>query len=592
MKSDLCGWTGSVLHIDLQRGESRTEHPGPDFYATYCGGRAMAGAYLRPHCTRQWDHPQMPVCIFTGPLTGTAAPASGRASLMTRSPLTGTVIDSPLGGRLATQLKQAGWDGIVITGTAETLVGIEIRDQRVSIVNAEPHQGAQTSEVFDSLHELMPPDASVACIGPAGEHRSPMASIMVDRYHPAGRGGLGASLGARNLKYLMVTGSGDVTVYDPEKLAEAGCEIMRLAAASPALMGPNGFARNGTAALLDLTDSRRMMPTDNFSKTHFPTAHALNAPAFNARYHARPHGCEGCPIHCHRMTDDARSIPDFVSLSHLTALIGNTDMELTMKAFDLLNRLGLDAVSAAGTLACVREITGRDFDENTLLPALHEMASGKGPGAGSRRYAAEHGEPERSMTSKGLELPAFDPRGAYGTALAVAVSTVGGCDQHAYPASHEILRKPVATDRFTFSGKARIIKTSEDVLAAADSLTACRFIFLAAGLEEYAKAVSAVTGMDMDLKTLQIIGERACFNERTMNALNGFDATHDDLPPRFFTEEGSSGDGIRISPLNREQFLQARAAYYHIRGLDEKGLPLKEKAQELGMEPMQDGDSA
>lgn len=592
MKSDLCGWTGSVLHIDLQRGETRTEHPGPDFYATHCGGRAMAGAFLRPHCTRPWDDPHMPVCIFAGPLTGTAAPASGRACLMTRSPLTATVTDSPLGGRLGTQLKRAGWDGIIITGKADRLVGIEIRNGSVSVADADALRGRQTEDVFNTLAESTPTSASIACIGPAGENRSPMASIMVDRHHPAGRGGLGASLGARNLKYLRVVGTGEVRVHNPRKLDEARCEIMRLIAASPALMGPYGFARNGTAALLDLTDSRRMMPSENYRRTRFSAARELNAPAFNTRYHARPHGCEGCPIRCRRVARDGRSIPGFTALSHLTALIGNKSMELTMKASDLLNRLGLDAVSAGGTLACMREITGRDFDENSLHSAIREMASGGGLGAGSRRYAAEHGEPERSISSKGLELPAFDPRGAYGTALAMAVNTMGGCDLHAYPASHEILRKPVATDRFTFSGKARIIKLSEDVFAAADSLATCRFAFFAAGLEEYAKAVSAVTGQAMNLKTLQQIGERTCFNERVMNALNGFDATHDDLPPRFFTEEGSSGEGVRIMPLNREQFLRARAAYYRIRGLDEQGVPLNEKAGELGVSPSQDGERA
>ena len=193
------------------------------------------------------------------------------------------------------------------------------------------------------------------------------------------------------------------------------------------------------------------------------------------------------------------------------------------------------------------------------------------------------GAPHAAMTVKRIELPAYDPRGAYGMALGYALSTRGGCHLRAYPISHEILRKPVATDRFSFSGKARIIKIAEDLNAVVDSLIACKFIFFAAGLEEYAAVFEAVTGIETSAQDLLEKGERIYYNERIINALNGFDAKDDDLPKRFFTQAGSSGNHIDILPINRDAFLNARKKYYDIRGLTPNGLPRKKKAQTLGL---------
>ncbi|HEU0265694.1 MAG TPA: aldehyde ferredoxin oxidoreductase C-terminal domain-containing protein, partial [Geobacterales bacterium] len=177
-----------------------------------------------------------------------------------------------------------------------------------------------------------------------------------------------------------------------------------------------------------------------------------------------------------------------------------------------------------------------------------------------------------AMAVKSLEIPPYDPRGAYGMALAYCTSSQGGCHLRASPLSHEILRKPVATDRFSFDGKGRIIALSENMNAAVDSLMACKFAFLGASLDEYAPLLSAVTGLSYSSQTLKEIGERICLTERFYNADNGFTAAHDMLPERFFSEPGSSGDGITIPPIDRERFLEERARYYRIRGLTAQGL--------------------
>jgi len=579
----LFGWTGVVLRIDLTTGSVTREHPDPSAYRAFLGGRGLAGRYLRPHAAREAVDPALPLLIFAGPLTGTPAPTSGRAVVMSRSPLTGAICDESVGGRLGTQLKRAGYDGLIVTGRGDTPCGIEIIDNEVRVTPTD-RWGQTSDRVFEHLEAVSPKGASLSCIGPAAENGSPLASILVDRRHAAGRGGLGLVMAAKNLKYFTIKGTGKVRVHDATALEKAQEEILRLTAASPVLLGQHGFSRWGTAALFDLMDSRRMMPTDNFRRTRFEHAADLNAAAYAKRFSPRKHGCTGCHILCKKIAGDGRSMPEFETMSHFTALIGNTDMELVMQADALCGRLGLDTVSAGVTLACLREITGRDFTPESLLDGLRDMAQGGDLGQGALHLAQTLGRPETAMTVKGLELPAYDPRGACGMSLAYGLSTRGGCHLRACPISHEILRKPVATDRFSFSGKARIIKISEDMNAAVDSLTACKFTFFAAGLEEYAKAFTAITGVDMTGFELLEIGERIYYNERIMNAANGFDATDDDLPGRFFTEPGTSGGGVDMRPLDRRAFLDARRGYYRIRGLTEDGLPTEAKTRDLGLD--------
>ena len=583
------GWTGNILHINLTTRNFSVETPDSDFYGKYMGGKGMGGYYLRQCATLPFDHPDMVVCLFTGPLVATIAPTSGRAHLVSKSPLTGLVGDASLGGKLPTQLKRAGWDGMVITGKSPYPIGIEIINHQVNFCRADHLWGLDTQQVHE---RLTPGKAGLASIGPAAENGVRFASVTVDLHHAAGRSGLGLCFAVKQLKYLLVKGQGHTRVKDAKGLKEAREEIFRLTAASPALMGQYGFSSLGTGAVYDLIDSRRMMPTDNFKGTWFKHAPKLNAAAYSKTYAPEKYGCRGCHILCKRIARpkglDPMAMPEYETMSHFTALIGSRDMELVVAANDRCSRYGMDTISAAATLACRREITGKDFTSQSLLSLLDDMALNRGEGKelnkGALAYARTMGHPESAMAVKAMELPAYDPRGAYGMALGYALSTRGGCHLRAYPISHEIFRKPVATDRFSFSGKARIIKIAEDFNAVVDSLTACKFIFFAAGLEEYAKAYTAVTGEKSAAQDLISVGERIYYNERIINSLNGFDARDDDLPPRFFNEPGTGGNQIKVAPIDRVQFLAAREKYYRIRGLDISGNPLEEKARALGLE--------
>ncbi|GAB6093807.1 aldehyde ferredoxin oxidoreductase family protein [Desulfatiferula olefinivorans] len=560
------GWCGRILIIDLDTKSWAFETPEPSVYHTWIGGRGLAGRYLNDQVTRNWDDPAMPLLFFTGPLVGTASPTSGRMTVMSRSPLTGAVGDASVGGALGVMMKKAGIDGVIIRGRSDTLCGIEISADGPVFVDARPLAGYSVGATFDRLS----PRAASAVIGPAAEHGVLFSSIIVDRHFAAGRTGIGLVMASKNIKYLSVRGRGRIPVYDAEALSRAREDIVRLVSASPALSGPFGLSRFGTGALYDLMDSRRMMPTDNFRKTRFDPAKTMNAVTFNAAYAPKSKGCRGCAIQCKKVAQDGRAMPEFETLSHFSALLSNTDKETVMAANQLCNDLGMDTISAAATLSCFAEIQGRTLSPGEILTLLEDIGRGRGDGRalgqGSARYARSMGRPETSISVKSQELSAYDPRGALGMALSFAVSTRGACHLRAYPISHEILRKPVATDRFSFAGKARMIKIGEDINAAADSLTACKFIFFAATLEEYARVFEAVTGLAATGQDLLAVGARICKNERAMNRANGFTDADDDLPRRFFTEPGTSGPGVTVNPIDRDAFLRARAAYYKIRG--------------------------
>lgn len=577
------GWTGKILRLDLSTRKVGYINPTSDVYRSFVGGKGLAGYYLSDHITKSFDHPEMPILLFTGPLVGTASPTSGRMTIMSRSPLTGTVGDASVGGNLGTGLKRAGLDGVLITGQSSAWVGVEIRDDAVTFTDARQMCG----EPIPKSAERLADSGAHLIIGPAAENGVRFASVMIDKHFTAGRSGLGLSFAAKRLKYLAVKGTGKVAVHDENGLKKARDDIRRLIAASPVLLGEHGISNLGTAALYDLMHARRMMPTNNFAGTFFPPAPELGAHRLKKRYHPKKAGCRGCHILCKKRTKEGEHLPEFETLSHFTALLENDDLDLACAANTLCNDLGMDTISAAATLSCHRELSGEKMRPDKLLSTLQDIAFGRGIGAelkmGSLYYATRHGRRELSMSVKGQELPAYDPRGAYGMALAYATSTRGGCHLRAYPISHEILRKPVVTDRFSFSGKARIIKIAEDANAIIDSLTACKFVFFACSLEEYACAFQAVTGVATTANDLSRIGERIYYHERMMNSLNGFDADDDDLPPRFFGEPGTDGPSFKTPVIDRTEFLKCREKYYKIRGLSRSGKPTREKAEELGL---------
>jgi aldehyde:ferredoxin oxidoreductase len=563
----MSGYIGKSAKIDLGSGKIEIFETPADLRKDYLGGRGMGVALARDRSSEEYDSPSMPLIFATGPLVGTAAPTSGRMSVVSRSPLTGTIFDCSVGGRFGTELKKAGFDLLEIIGVSEKWITLDIHDGRIRLENAEQLYGMNIS----GLSDVISGKGSYAAIGRAGEKGVRFASIMIDGHYTAGRGGLGAVMGAKKLKLIRVSGSGPISVYDPSGLKAASEDIMRLLRASPAVFGELGLSEFGTPALVDLIHARRMEPTDNFRKTLFAESARYSGYAMKTGYHTKKTGCAGCPVLCKKKGAAGEIMPEYESVSHFGALNGCSDLGAIVEANTICNDYGIDTITAASTIACYSEISGATIgpaEMLKLLAAIGEKDGELGPALaeGSYRYALSQGRPELSMSVKKLELPAYDPRGAYGMALGYATSNRGGCHLRAYPVSHEILRKPVATDRFSFEGKARIIKIAEDLNAVVDSLTACKFVFFAAGLEEYSRALNAVTGGAYNIQALLRTGERIWNLEHAINVMNGFNEADDDLPPRFFNEEGSSGAVVKIIPIDRQEFLKARENYYRVRG--------------------------
>ncbi|MCX8030647.1 MAG: aldehyde ferredoxin oxidoreductase family protein [Thermodesulfovibrionales bacterium] len=561
------GYTGKGLVINLSKSEIFMQKISSDQYEQFIGGRGIGVSLMSDYIKYEYDSPEIPIIFATGPLTATAAITSGRSSVITKSPLTGTIFDSSVGGHFGKSLKKAGYDFIKIFGISKTWVIIEIKNDEVNILDARKLEGKNISELIP----LKEKGFSFAGIGIAGEKKVKFSSIVIDGYYCAGRGGLGAVLGAKKLKGIFIWGDKEVIISDLKRLKNVNSKIIRLLRASPAIFGEFGISEFGTAAFVDLIHARRLEPTDNFRKTYFPYSYNYSAYRLKKTFKYKKTGCSGCPILCKKIGTNGIKIPEYETLSHFGALNNCSDLSTIIEANEICNDYGIDTISAASTIACFSEInslrTNPDDIKKTLINICLRNGIGDALAEGSLRYAQSVGCPELSISVKGLELPAYDPRGAYGLALAYATSSRGGCHLRAYPISHEILRKPISTDRFSFEGKARIIKISEDLNAVIDSLIACKFVFLAATLHEYCEALNAVTGANFDLQRLLKIGEKICNLERQLNKSLGFNEYHDDLPKRFFTEEGSSDDKVKVLPIDRNEFLQAKKNYYKIRDI-------------------------
>ncbi len=565
------GWIGKILLVDLTEGRVRREEIAPDLLYAYLGGRGLGVRLLRERFRLDPFDPEMALIFSVGPLCGTGAPATDRLTVTARSPLTGTVFSSSVGGDFARRLKGAGVDAVSIVGKSRRPVILAISGGNAELVPAEGVWGKKIPETVNSLAGR----GSVAAIGPAGEAGVLYASIVTGEGNVAGRGGLGAVMGTKGLKAVVAEGEPAVKVADRPRFDRACQDVLRLFRASPVLFGELGFAEYGTAALVDLISQRRMTPTENFRKTFFAGAAGYSGPALRRAYGSHASGCCTCTVRCRKTTAEAAPLPGYEALSHFGALNGIADLSAIVGANAICDELGLDSISAAATIAAWGEWRGSFAKGDELAPLLAEIAARRGRGEllslGSRRMAEEVGQPGLAMSVKSLELPAYDPRGAYGMALAYCTNNRGGCHLAAFPVSHEILRKPAATDRFSFSGKGRIIKGAEDVYAAADSLVACRFAFLGASLEEYGELVSAATGIDYSPSALCQLGERIFLTERFYNCANGFDGSHDLLPERFYSEPGSSGEGVEIPPIDRSRFMEELQKYYRIRGLSPQG---------------------
>jgi aldehyde:ferredoxin oxidoreductase len=528
--------------------------------------------------------------LTAGPLSGSRAPTASRGNLTALSPLTRTLFDSNSGGSAAAQLRGAGYAALWIEGVSEDPVHLAVDEGGVRFEPAGDLWGLGNRETQKALARREGPAAALT-IGPAGESGSLLANVAQGpRFF--GRGGLGALMGRRRLKAVTIRGRARPRPADPEGFSFVVGECLKQLHAQP--ITGKGLPQFGTAVLMNVIHAAGALPVRNFRSGRSTAAAGLSGEALRERLVQASKGCPRCPIGCGRQIRlDGRTVegPEFETLWALGADLGISDLEGVARLNHLANDLGLDTISAGSTIAAAREL----FEEGLLATdplargveglgaLLEEMARGTGDGEllrdGSRALAARAGRPEVSMTSKGLELPAYDPRGCHGQGLAYATSNRGGCHLRAYMVAPELLATPKLVDRFASSGKGGLTIVLQNLNAAVDSLVLCRFTSFALKEDSYARLLRTAVGLDVDGQGLLTIGERIYNLERLINVDRGFAREADALPTRLL-EEGlpdgaSAGKTVPLDTMLAE--------YYRFRGWDEEGRPGARKLDELSL---------
>ncbi len=568
------GWTGKTISVDLTDNRITETKTDTGILHACIGGRGL-GVKLYSDSIDPHIDPLAPenILIFaTGPLTGTAAPMSGRHVMVSKSPLTGTIFDSSSGGFFGKELKFAGIDALIIKGAAKTPVYISIENNDIEIHKADELWGENVRACTDKLSIK----GRVACIGRAGERLVPVANVMNDYFHACGRGGLGAVMGSKKLKAVVVKGDKRPAIADEEGFKKARQAALRLIKAGP--MSSKGLNTYGTSALVNLMNYMKILPARNFRKTEFGSADRVSGEFIKENYDIKNHTCYNCIIACkHVIKSGALSgheVPEYETLWAYGPDSNNADMDTIIRINRICNDYGIDTISSGSTIACYAEIMDEDIAElSELVTKIGESEGiGKELGRGSKALANSYGK-DVAMQSKGLELPGYDPRGVLGMAIAYATSNRGGCHVRAYMVAPEVLGKPKRIDRSTFSGKAGLVRIFQNAIAALDSLVLCMFSSFDMSENEFADMLSAATGVDYSREEFLKCGERIWNLERLFNIRAGFSRKDDTLPERFFESGG----------INRAEFEKTLEEYYNFRGWDENGVPTEEKLKDLNL---------
>lgn len=562
------GWTGKIIIIDLADGSIAKSRTKTSDLHSFIGGRGLGVKLYYDSISPDIDPltPENILIFATGPLTGTPAPTSGRHVMVSKSPLTGTILDSSSGGFFGKELKFAGIDALIIKGMAGEPSYISIRNDEINIERAGELWGENVRSCTDKLSRY----GRVACIGRAGERLVPMASVMNDYYHACGRGGLGAVMGSKKLKAIVVKGDQKPAIADEKAFEKARGEAGRLMMEGSS----KGLSTYGTSAMASLLNYMKLLPAQNFRKNGF--AGMVTGEFIKENYDIKGRACYNCTIACKHVIKsgafEGYEVPEYETLWAYGPDNNNTDIEAIIKINRLCNDYGMDSISSGSTIAAYAEIMGEDIKElSGLVKKIGEKDGvgeelGRGSKALSKSYRKDIG-----MQVKGLELPGYDPRGVFGMGLAYATSNRGGCHLRAYMIAPEVLGKPIKVEPKTFSGKAGLVQAFQNGTAALDSLVLCIFSSFSISEVEYANMLSAATGVDYSIEEFRKCGERIWNLERLFNIGAGFSRKDDTLPERFFERGG----------LDRKEFETALDEYYNLRGWDENGVPTKEKLKEL-----------
>jgi aldehyde:ferredoxin oxidoreductase len=535
--------------------------------------------------------PENEIIFMTGPFAGTIVPTSSRMAVVTKSPLTGTILMSLVGGSVAAELKYAGYDGVIISGKASAPVYLYVTDEHVTIENATALWGKGIIETEDNIQSKgWTYQAKTLIIGPAGENLVPFSCIGVDAYHQAGRGGAGAVMGSKNLKAVVIKGKLGVQIDNmPEFLGYI--ENVRK---NDVLSDPHLWAdTDGTPMVVDLSQFWGILPTRNFTAGTYEKAGAINSDAVKTRL-KKKRACMSCPLGCGRFTKalDGTVVegPEYETIALAGSNCDLASIDGLIRFNKLCDDVGIDTMSTGAILAFAMEATEKgihDFgirfgEEEKMLQYVGDIAFRRGVGAdlalGLKRLAAKTGADSIALEVKGMEFPGYEPRASFGQALAYATSDRGACHQRAFPAEFDAFGP---LDPFTFEGKAALVKKLQDLNAAKDSLVICDM--WRPTVKTIAELYTRVTGVPMTEEEFMRCGERIWNLARLFNEREGFDRKDDSLPPRIFNEPLLSGRANgKFVP--KDAFETSLQELYGLRRWDADGKPLPETLEQLGMD--------
>lgn len=597
------GYMGKIIRINLRDRSIKVEDLDLDTAQKYLGSRGLGVKIMMDEVPANVDplSEENKMIIATGALTGAPVPTSGRFMVITKSPLTGTIAIANSGGYWGPNFKATGHDAIIFEEKADKPVYLYIEDDKIEIKDAEEYWGMTVSEFTEAMEKEYE-KSKVLCIGPAGEKLSPMAAIMNDKDRAAGRGGVGAVMGSKNLKGVVVKGSKKVQLFDEEKTKKVSQEKIRILREDPVAGG--GLPSYGSAVLVNIINESGVLPVRNFQESYTDNADLISGETMTEKHLVKKHPCFRCPIACGRVVKLADGTvvggPEYETIWSFGADCDVYDYDAINEANMLCNEYGLDTISAGATIACAMELYEKGYikdeeieedglslnwgDEKAVVGWTKKMGLKEGFGEklteGSYRLAESYGVPELSMSVKKQELPAYDPRGVQGHGITYAVNNRGGCHIKGYMISPEILGYPEKLDRLSLEGKAAYAMVFHDLTAVIDAIGLCVFSTFGLGLPDYVDMYNAVCGDIYNDETLLQAGERIWNLEKLFNLREGIDSSHDKLPKRLLEEPVVNGP----SKGHIHHLDELLPEYYSIRGWDENGIPTEETLERLGLE--------
>lgn len=590
-----------MLRVNLTDRTIKTENLDEKLAKKFLGGRGLGTKILYDEgvATVEPLSPENKLIFINGPLTGANVPTGGRYMVVTKAPLNNMIASSNSGGVWGARLKYAGYDALIVEGKAKAPVYLVIDDEHVEIKDAAELWGKTSEQTEEVLKEEYGKNASVLNIGPAGENLSLLACIINEADRAAGRTGVGAVMGSKNLKAVVCSSKRTVVEpFDKEALRESVALNLKLLKDNG--VTGTGLPTYGTAVLVNIINNVGSFPTKNWQESQFATSEEISGEMLKEKFLVKQGFCHRCPIGCGRVINMNGKIvggPEYEPLWAYGANCGLDDLEAITIANYWANEMGLDAIGAPTTIATAMElyqkgyITDKDCDgvplkwgsAEAIIEWTKRMGLGSNPLAklmaqGSYRLCEHYGVPELSMSVKKQDMPAYDARGIQGIGLTYATSNRGGCHVRGYMISPEILGLPQPLDRFATEDKALWTKTFQDLTAVIDSAGLCLFTSFALGAPHYAAMINAATGTNYTPDQLLEVGERIYNIERMFNKAAGMKPEDDTLPKRLLEEP--IPDGPSKGEVSKLHILLPQ--YYELRGW-EKAFPTEATLKRLDL---------